>query len=125
MDITLYGRANCDTVKKARAWLAGHGIAYRFHDFRKDGVTPALLAAWVDAAPWEALVNRRGTTWRGLSGSQRDAVVDAGSAVALMAESPSVIKRPVLTACGLVYIGFSADTYAQIFSGAAGARQNS
>ena len=125
MDIILYGIPNCDTVRKARAWLDQHGIAYRFHDFKKAGITPALLASWVDATSWEALVNRRGTTWRGLSEAQRDAVVDADSAIALMAESPSVIKRPVLFASGLVHVGFSEDRYAQIFSDAAEVRQNS
>ena len=125
MDIDLYGIANCDTVKKARAWLDQHSVAYRFHDFKKAGVTPALLAAWVDAATWEALVNRRGTTWRALPEARREAVVDADSAVALMAESPSVIKRPVLTARGLLHVGFSADMYAEIFCGAAEVRQNS
>lgn len=124
MDIILYGIPNCDTVRKARAWLDQHGVAYRFHDFKKAGVTPALLAAWVDATSWEALVNRRGTTWRGLSEAQRDAVVDADSAITLMAESPSVIKRPVLAA-GLVHVGFSADMYAQIFSDSAEVRQYS
>lgn len=125
MDIVLYGIANCDTVRKARAWLDQQNVAYRFHDFKKAGVTPALLASWVDAASWEALVNRRGTTWRGLSEERRDAVVDAASAVALMAESPSVIKRPVLDARGLVHVGFSADMYAQIFGGAARVGENS
>ena len=125
MQITLYGIPNCDTVKKARAWLAAQGIAYRFHDVKKDGVTRALLAAWVDAASWEALVNRRGTTWRGLSEERRNAIVDADSAIALMAASPSVIKRPVLAARGLVHVGFSADMYAQIFGGAARVGENS
>ena len=125
MNIILYGIPNCDTVRKARAWLDQHGVAYRFHDFKKAGVTPELLAAWVDAASWEALVNRRGTTWRGLSEAQRDAVVDADSAIALMAESPSIIKRPVLSASGLVHVGFSADMYAQIFSDSAEVRQYS
>lgn len=125
MDIILYGIPNCDTVRKARAWLDQHDVAYLFHDFKKAGVTPALLAAWVDATSWEALVNRRGTTWRGLSEAQRDAVVDADSAIMLMAGSPSVIKRPVLAAGKLMHVGFSEDRYAQIFSGAAEVQQNS
>jgi arsenate reductase len=116
MDIVLYGIPNCDTVRKARAWLADGNIAYRFHDFKKAGVSRELLAAWVAAASWEALVNRRGTTWRTLPETRRIAVVDAESAIALMEESPSVIKRPVLAASGAVHVGFSADMYAQIFS---------
>ena len=116
MDIILYGIPNCDTVRKARAWLADGNIAYRFHDFKKAGVSRELLAAWVAALSWQPLVNTRGTTWRGLPQEQRDAVVDADSAIALMQASPSVIKRPVLAAPGAVHVGFSADMYAQIFS---------
>lgn len=115
MDITLYGIPNCDTVRKARAWLAGRGVAYRFHDFRKDGASPEMLGAWVAAASWESLVNRRGTTWRLLPEAQRESVVDAASAIALMAASPSVIKRPVLVSAGVVHVGFSSDLYEQIF----------
>jgi arsenate reductase len=115
MDITLHGIPNCDTVKKARAWLADHGIACHFHDFRKAGASRELIAGWVAMTSWELLVNRRGTTWRGLSEARRAAVVDADSAIALMAESPSVIRRPVLVISGVVQVGFSADMYGQIF----------
>ena len=116
MDITLHGIPNCDTVKKARAWLADHGITCHFHDFRKAGASRELIAVWVATTSWELLVNRRGTTWRALSDARRAAVVDADSAIALMAESPSVIKRPVLVASGSVHVGFSAEMYGQIFS---------
>ena len=117
MDIILYGIANCDTVRKARAWLADNNVEYRFHDFKKAGVTRELIAGWVGAASWDALVNRRGTTWRGLPETRRAEIIDADSAIALMAESPSVVKRPVLDASGLVQVGFTDDRYAQIFSG--------
>nr|WP_314625271.1 ArsC family reductase [uncultured Noviherbaspirillum sp.] len=120
METILYGIPNCDTVRKARAWLTANDIAYRFHDFKKDGVSVELLAAWAAAASWEILVNRSGTTWRALAEERRAAIVDADSAIALMAESPSVIKRPVLVATGIVNVGFSADAYAQLF----GARQS-
>jgi arsenate reductase len=120
LDVTLYGIPNCDTVRKARAWLADRDVAYRFHDFRKDGVSPEMLGPWVAAASWESLVNRRGTTWRALPEARRNAIVDAGSALALMVESPSVIKRPVLVHSGGVHVGFSPDVYAQIFNGMAG-----
>ena len=123
MDITLHGIPNCDTVKKARAWLAEHDVAYRFHDFRKDGVSPALLGPWMTQASWELLVNRRGTTWRALPEEKRNAVVDAGSALALMLESPAVIKRPVLLTSAGIHVGFSPDMYAQIFSDLPGAPQ--
>ena len=115
VDITLYGIPNCDTVRKARDWLAEHDVAYRFHDFKKAGASAELLASWTDATSWELLVNRRGTTWRALSDARRAAVLDADSAIALMSESPSVIKRPVLVVPGEVHVGFSPDMYAQIF----------
>ena len=115
MQITLYGIPNCDTVRKARAWLADNGIDYQFHDFRKAGVSADLLRAWLAEMPWDALVNRRGATWRGLPEARRDAVVDADSASAVMLESASVIKRPVLAAFDGVHIGFSAEQYAQLF----------
>jgi len=115
MHITLYGIPNCDTVKKARAWLAEHGIEHRFHDFRKAGISPELISGWLAYLPWETLVNRRGTTWRALPQERKDAVVDDGSAIALMLESPSVIKRPVLALAGATHVGYSADLYQQIF----------
>lgn len=96
MTPTVYGIPNCDTVKRARAWLAGHGFDAVFHDFKKAGVPPAALDAWLDALGWEALLNRRGTTWRQLDDATRAAVVDRASARALMLAQPSVIRRPVV-----------------------------
>ena len=96
MAITLYGIPNCDTVKKARAWLDAHGVAYAFHDFKKQGVPPARLDAWMAQAGAERLVNRKGTTWRKLdAGRQASAAGDAGARALMLAE-PSVIKRPVV-----------------------------
>lgn len=94
--ITLHGIANCDTVKRARAWLDDHGIAYRFHDFKKEGVPEAELDRWLKAPGWEALVNRRGATWRKLDDATRATVVDAGAARAVLLAHPSLIKRPVV-----------------------------
>jgi arsenate reductase len=111
----LYGIPNCGSVKKARAWLAQHGIACPFHDFRKDGVEESLLRRWLDAVPWETLVNRRGTTWRQLPDPVKQGVRDPASALALMLAQPSVIKRPVLEVDGRVVVGFDEETYAQIF----------
>ena len=116
MQITLYGIPNCDTVKKARAWLNDQGVDYLFHDFKKAGVSRAMLETWTSEVSWDALVNRRGTTWRGLPEARRDAAVDADSAMVLMMESPSVIRRPVLVASGKVHVGFSTAEYAQLFS---------
>ena len=113
MTTTLYGITNCDTVKRARAWLDDQGIPYRFHDFKKDGVPEAELDQWLRAPGWEALVNRRGTTWRRLDDATRDSVVDAASARALLLAHPSLIKRPVVnwgSRTG-VTTGFDADQW--------------
>jgi arsenate reductase (glutaredoxin) len=96
MSIVLYGIPNCDTVKKARAWLAEHDLDHTFHDFKKQGVPAARLDAWIAELGWEKLVNRKGTTWRKLDGARQTAVTDAASAKALMLAEPSVIKRPVV-----------------------------
>jgi len=94
--VTLYGIANCDTVKKSRAWLAEHGVAVRFHDFKKAGVPPDRLPRWMDALGWEKLLNRQGTTWRQLDAATQAAVVDAPSAGALLQGHASAIRRPVI-----------------------------
>ena len=93
--IRLHGIPNCDTVKRARAWLAGQGVAYEFHDFKKAGV-PDALSQWIEVLGWERLINRAGTTWRKLDAATQAAVHDAPSARALMLEQPSIIKRPVV-----------------------------
>ena len=116
MTVTLYGIPNCDTVKKARTWLAQNGIDYRFHDFRKAGLSAALVQEWLGRLDWEALVNRKGTTWRGLPEERKAAVCDAASAAALMLELPSVIKRPVLSTAKQTHVGFSDVLYQQIFT---------
>ena len=95
-DITLYGIANCDTVKKARAWFTAQGLDYHFHDFKKHGVPADQLPVWIDAVGWDKLLNRQGTTWRKLDAATQAAVHDAPSARALMLEQPSIIKRPVV-----------------------------
>jgi len=93
---TVYGIPNCDTVKKARTWLDGHGIPYTFHDFKKQGVPGAELDRWLASAGWESLVNRRGTTWRQLDEKTRESVVDNASAREVLLANPSLIKRPVV-----------------------------
>ena len=95
-DITLYGIANCDSVKKARAWLSAHGLDYQFHDFKKHGVPANHLAGWLDAVGWEKLLNRQGTTWRKLDAATQASVQDAASASALLQLHASAIKRPVI-----------------------------
>ena len=105
MAITVYGIPNCDTVKKARVWLDAHGIAYQFHDYKKQGAETARIAGWVDRAGWEKVLNRAGTTFRKLPDSDRDGL-DAAKAVRLMAANPSCIKRPVLEHPGGLLVGF-------------------
>jgi arsenate reductase (glutaredoxin) len=105
-NIVLYGIPNCDTVKKARAWLAQAGVAYRFHDFKKDGVPGERLDAWVEQLGWEALLNRKGSTWRKLDRANQDRAAAAGGAKALMRAEPSVIKRPVVDWGGQTTVGF-------------------
>ena len=104
---TLYGIPNCDTVKKARTWLEAQGRDYVFHDYKKEGADPAKLAAWSDAVGWEALFNRRGTTFRALSEADK-ADIDRAKALRLMTASPSLIKRPVVEHAGGVLVGFDA-----------------
>ncbi|MFL6674247.1 MAG: ArsC family reductase [Massilia sp.] len=117
MTKTLYGIPNCDTVKKARTWLAEQGHDFIFHDFRKQGLARETVAHWLEQLDWEVLVNRKGMTWRNLADERRAAVNDKASALALMLENPSVIKRPVLDNAGKLSVGFSAEQYRGIFEG--------
>jgi Spx/MgsR family transcriptional regulator len=111
-DTTLYGIPNCDTVKRARAWLAEHGRDARFHDFKKQGVPADRLDAWITRLGWAPLVNRQGTTWRKLPPAEQAAVADAASARALLLAQPSVIKRPVMEwADGRITVGFDAQRW--------------
>jgi len=116
--IKLYGIPNCDTVKRARAWLAEQGADYGFHDFKKAGVPEAHLQAWLKATGWEKLINRQGTMWRRLTDAERAAVVDAASAAALARSVPSVIKRPVVEwPDGAITVGFDAAAWARHLKG--------
>lgn len=114
LSVTLYGIPNCDTVKKARAWLAAQGVEVRFHDFKKAGVPAERLALWMDAVGWEKLLNRQGSTWRKLDAAAQAAVVDAASAAALLVREPSAIKRPVVEwgrGTPAITVGFAADDW--------------
>jgi len=107
---TLYGIPNCDTVKKARAWLDTRGVGYRFHDYKKAGVDEAALRDWVGRLGWEALLNRAGTTFRKLPDADK-AGIDAAKAIAIMLANPSAIKRPVVVDGETLIVGFDAERY--------------
>ncbi len=119
MVVKVYGIPNCDTIKKARKWLEANGVDYQFHDYKKEGVDPALLKQWCQDAGWETLLNRRGTTWRKLPDEAKEAIVneaDETRAIQLMTENPSMIKRPVLLTDDKVIVGFKAEEYEALLS---------
>ena len=113
--IKVYGIPNCDTMKKARRWLEDNGIEYEFVDYKKLGVPEKELKNWVRQAGWEALLNKRGTTWRKLDDSIKDGI-DETSAIRIMLENPSIIKRPVLESGKLLLIGFKPEDYRKLIT---------
>jgi arsenate reductase len=110
----IYGIKACDTMKKARTWLDERGVAYAFHDYKAAGVNRARLEGWVERAGWETLLNRAGTTFRGLPDADKQGI-DAAKAVDLMLKQPSMIKRPVLETGGDLIVGFKPERYAAAF----------
>ena len=113
----VYGIPNCDTVKKARVWLEAHGVPFEFHDFKKAGVSDALIQDWLKDVPLDQLINKRGTTWRGLSDVHKAEADTKSGAIALMIHKPSIIKRPVVVVNGRVKtLGFSAEQYETLFA---------
>ena len=112
--VTIYGIKNCDTMKKAMRWLEENGVEYRFHDYRKDGLDGKQLKAWEKELGWETLLNRRGQLWRKLPEATRDSI-DRASALRVMEENPGIIKRPLLDLGEQRVVGFSPDTYAELF----------
>ena len=113
--IKLYGIKNCDTVKKAISWLIDNGKEYQFHDYKKDGVDQKKLAEFTEKFGWEKLVNRKGATWRQLSVIEQGKVIDNKSALILMQEKPSIIKRPIIDLGEKQLIGFDKDAYQKLF----------
>jgi len=111
--VTLYGIPNCDTVKKARAWLDAQGIAYTFHDFKKQGLDAPLAKAWLGTLGADTLINRKGTTWRALDDARKALAAQPAGALTLVTEQPSLIKRPVLDRDGALSVGFTPETYAK------------
>ena len=116
MGITIYGIRNCDTMKKARAWLEAADIAHDFHDYRVQGLDDSLLRGWVAQVGWEALLNRAGTTFRKLPEAEREGL-DEARALRLMLAQPSMIRRPVLALGGRILVGFRPEAYAQAVKG--------
>lgn len=111
---TLYGIANCDTIKKAKKWLAENNIDYTFHDYKKLGVPEKELNVWIKKVSWEILLNKRSTTWRHLNNALKDSV-DETSAIQIMLENPSIIKRPVLVDKKSIIVGFKLNDYIELF----------
>ena len=113
MKTAVYGIKNCDTMKKARAWLDQHDVEYTFHDYKVEGIDPAKLRKWVDSVGWEVLLNRAGTTFRKLPDVKKKDIDDR-RALALMLDQPSMIKRPVLERGGTLLVGFSPEKYSAL-----------
>ncbi|UTD29468.1 ArsC family reductase [Bradyrhizobium sp. WD16] len=111
MATTIYGIKNCDTMKKARVWLDSHGVAYRFHDYKTEGIDRKHLAGWCKVVGWEVLLNRAGTTFRALPEAEKKDLTEA-KAIALMLAQPSMIKRPVLEHGAKLLVGFKPESYA-------------
>src|SRR5215467_4970180 len=115
MTTTIYGIKNCDTMKKARAWLEAHKVAYDFHDYKAAGITKAKLEAWAKVQGWEPLLNRSGQTFRKLPDTEKEDI-DAKKAIELMVAQPSMIKRPVVESGGRLLIGFKPEIYEKKFA---------
>jgi len=114
----VYGIKNCNTVKNALDWLNRHKVDYTFHDYKKSGVTDAKLKDWIKQVGWESLVNKRGTTWKQLDESVKDAVTNQAAAIALMKEKTSVIKRPLIEVDGkVIALGFDENVYKEKITG--------
>lgn len=109
--IHLFGIPNCDTVKKARVWLDAHGQPFTFHDYKKEGTDSDRLAAWIAAAGLDVVVNRKGTTYRALPDADKALATDSHTAVALLVQQPSIIKRPIVEYPGGILVGFKEDEW--------------
>ena len=113
--LKVYGIPNCDTVKKALVWLKNHKLAYEFHDYKKSGIDQTKLEEWLIQIPYDKLVNRAGTTFKKLTEEEKSKIIDNSSAIALMIEKTSVIKRPIIESEGILVVGFKEDEYQAVF----------
>ena len=110
MELTLFGIKNCDTMKKAMKWLDDNGVAYHFHDYKKEGVPEQRLRQWLEALGWETVINKRGTTWRKLDDAVKESM-NTEKAITVATENPSIIKRPILQNDHFILAGFKADEW--------------
>ncbi|HKO89324.1 MAG TPA: ArsC family reductase [Burkholderiales bacterium] len=115
MRVELYGIPNCETVKKALAWLADHDVNVQFHNFKKEGLAPAKVKSWLKQVEWSRLLNRKGTTWRKLDEETQASITTAAAATRLMCEQPSIVKRPVVEYGAKLLLGFDPQHYAEAF----------
>lgn len=113
--VVIFGIKACDTMKKSMTWLADKGVAFEFHDYKKQGISEEKLRYWLSQVEWDVLINKRGTTWRKLSDADKENI-DNDKAVTLMLSNQSLIKRPLLESGGKIYLGFKPDQYNEIFS---------
>jgi len=111
----VYGIPNCNTIKKAKDWLKENNVEYEFHDFKKEGITKEKLKEWSKTSGWEKLLNKKGTTWRALPADEQQKITNERSAIKLMLEKPSIIKRPVIENDGKLWIGYDEIQYAENF----------
>jgi len=115
LPVTLYGISSCDTIRKAKAWLKNQQIEFEFHDYRKQGLEQKQLQSMISVLGWEAMLNRRGTTWRALPDKLKQQI-DQTSAMRVMLDNPAIIKRPILARGDQLHLGFSDRQYQEIFS---------
>jgi len=113
--VTLYGISSCDTIRKAKTWLKNQQIEFEYHDYRKQGLEQKLLESMISVLGWEAMLNRRGTTWRALPDTVKEQI-DQASAMRVMLDNPAIIKRPLLATANQLHLGFSDRQYQEIFS---------
>ncbi|AZN36001.1 ArsC family reductase [Iodobacter ciconiae] len=111
----LFGISNCDTVKKAKAWLGEQSYDFEWHDYKKSGISASQLEQWIAQVSWETLINRQGTTWRKLDDATKASIDNKEAAIALMVMQTSIIKRPVLENNGTITVGFKPEVYASLF----------
>ena len=114
--VQVFGIPSCSSVKKARAWLAEHGVAHDFHDFKKQGLSESHLDQWLRSVDWQTLINRKGTTWRGLPKMTQNTVLDQASARAVMLAHPSLVKRPVVVAGTRIIVGVNPEAWSSVVS---------